>query len=192
MIVKKHIQEIELFVAMEDAHEQQIPIVKKREIVKPVVEKKREPKIVEEIITPVEVPVPEEKEPEIAERVKEVILPVPAISRPAPVVDYAPVDSEPVDTEFGAAVAPSFLHREMPVYPTMARKLGREGRVVLRLSIDEKGTLRDVEVVQTAKYGFREAAIEAVKKSTFLPAKKDGKPVASRALLPVRFSLRRN
>ncbi|NWG02563.1 MAG: energy transducer TonB [Syntrophaceae bacterium] len=98
----------------------------------------------------------------------------------------------PIETSFGASVAPAFLHREMPVYPMMARKLGREGKVVLKLTIDETGNLLDVEVMERAGYGFTEAAVEAVKKSTFLPAKKDGKPIASRALLPIKFRLERN
>jgi len=98
----------------------------------------------------------------------------------------------PIETRFGASVAPAFLHREMPVYPMMARRFGREGKVVLKLTIDENGNLKDVEVIDKAGYGFTEAAVEAVKKSTFLPAKKDGKPIASRALLPIRFQLERN
>lgn len=100
--------------------------------------------------------------------------------------------SSPIETKFGASIAPAFLHREMPVYPMMARKLGREGKVVLKLTIDENGNLLNVEVVEKAGYGFTEAAVEAVKKSTFLPAKKDGKPLVSRALLPIRFRLERN
>jgi len=184
-------------VAIEDANQQQVPMVKKREIVKPVIEKKREPEIVKETVKPVEVPVPQEKEPEVAEPVEEVIPTVPAVpaaASPSPVVQFAPIESssEPVDTEFGAAVAPSFLHREMPVYPVFARKLGKEGKVVLRLTIDERGNLLNVEVMDTAGYGFVESAVDAVKKSTFLPAKKNGKPVASRALLPVSFRLRRS
>ena len=98
----------------------------------------------------------------------------------------------PVETRFGASVAPAFLHREMPVYPMVARKLGKEGKVVLELAINEKGNLLNIEVIDTAGYGFTEAAVEAVKKSTFLPAKKDGKPIASRALLPIRFRLERD
>jgi protein TonB len=80
----------------------------------------------------------------------------------------------------------------MPVYPMIARRFGREGKVVLKLTIDKDGNLLNVEVIDRAGYGFTEAAVEAVKKSTFLPAKKDGKPIASRALLPIRFQLERN
>jgi protein TonB len=96
------------------------------------------------------------------------------------------------DVRFGSDVAPRFLHREIPIYPLLARRLGKEGKVLLRLTIDEKGNLLSMDVIEKGGYGFTEAAMEAVKKSTFLPAKKDGKPIASRALLPVRFRLERN
>ena len=38
---------------------------------------------------------------------------------------------------------------------------------------------------------LKEAAIEAVKRSTFAPAQRVGKAVTSRAVLPVRFALKR-
>jgi len=41
----------------------------------------------------------------------------------------------------------------------------------------------------SAGFGFAEAAIEAVKKSAYRAARKDGFSVLSRALLPVRFEL---
>jgi len=97
--------------------------------------------------------------------------------------------SNPIETRFGASIAPAFLHREMPRYPMMARRFGKEGKVVVRLTIDENGNLLNVEVLEKAGFGFTEAAVEAVKRSTFLPAKKDGKTIASRALLPIRFQL---
>ena len=36
-------------------------------------------------------------------------------------------------------------HREMLVYPFMARKLGKEGRVVLRLVLDAQGKLQRID-----------------------------------------------
>jgi protein TonB len=197
IIVKQHVQEIELFVTIEDAHMQQMPVNKQREIVKPVIEKKIEPEKAQEVVKPVEVQIHKEKQSEIVEPMKEVIQPpaeAPAESNQSPAVQSAPVESSPeqIETEFGTAAGPSFLHREMPIYPAFARKLGKEGKVVLRLTIDGKGNLLNVEVLETAEFGFTEAAVDAVKKSTFLPAKKNGKPVASMALLPVRFILRRS
>ncbi|MFN3505753.1 MAG: TonB family protein [Caldimicrobium sp.] len=93
--------------------------------------------------------------------------------------------------EFGSNYGPRFLHREMPVYPLIARRLGKEGVVKLRLTIDERGRLLEVEVLEGAGYGFTESALEAVKKSTFIPAYKEGKPIMCKALLTIRFTLRR-
>jgi protein TonB len=95
-----------------------------------------------------------------------------------------------LDTEFGNVNGPKFIYRETPVYPQIARRLGKEGRVVLRLTISEKGELLNIEVIEAAPYGFVDSAIEAVKKSKFQPASKDGKPVACRAILPVKFVLK--
>lgn len=89
----------------------------------------------------------------------------------------------------GEAGAPRFLHREAPGYPSIARKLGKEGRTVLRLALDARGLLQGVEVIETSGFGFAEAASAAIRKSTFAPAVRGGKPVASRVLVPVRFVL---
>ncbi|MBA4373592.1 MAG: hypothetical protein C0402_12130 [Thermodesulfovibrio sp.] len=94
--------------------------------------------------------------------------------------------------EFGSSAGPSFLSRELPAYPPIARRMGKEARVLLRLTIDEKGRLLQVEAVENPGFGFTEAAIEAVRKSSFVPAKRDGKPVMVVALLPVRFQLKRS
>ncbi|HCS76821.1 MAG TPA: hypothetical protein DHO02_03475 [Syntrophaceae bacterium] len=94
-----------------------------------------------------------------------------------------------VDTMFGEGDAPRFLHRELPVYPHRARSLEREGKVVLKLFIDPTGKLLDVAVVEAAAYGFTEAAVNAVKKSTFAPARRNGHSVASRVIIAIRFRL---
>jgi periplasmic protein TonB len=97
----------------------------------------------------------------------------------------------PVDAKFGDAAGPGFLHQVQPVYPNAARSMNREGRVLLRLTIDEVGKLINLEVIEAASYGFTEAAVYAIRKSTFIPAKRAGIAVASRAILPVRFELLR-
>lgn len=100
--------------------------------------------------------------------------------------------SQPIETRFGDSIAPSFLNRVIPVYPAMARRTGKEGRVLLKLTIDAEGNLSDIEIIENAGFGFTEAAVSAVRKSTFLPARMNGKPIISRALLPIKFQLTRN
>lgn len=97
----------------------------------------------------------------------------------------------PLETGFGEGDGPRFLHRELPEYPSLARRWGKEGKVVLRLTINEKGELIKVEVLTGQGSGLTEAAVQAVKKSTFLPARQQDRPVACRAVLPILFVLRR-
>jgi TonB family protein len=94
------------------------------------------------------------------------------------------------DFSFGSETGPSFLHRSQPTYPPIARRFGKEGKVVLRLTIDKSGSLSDIDVLEDPGYGFAAAAVAAMKKSTFHPARRNGKPVMARAILPVRFTLR--
>ncbi|MGC9976021.1 MAG: energy transducer TonB [Syntrophales bacterium] len=94
------------------------------------------------------------------------------------------------EARFGDTGAPAFIHSELPVYPLLARRLGKEGRVVLELLIDKSGILQYIKVVEPSGFGFTEAAVEAVRKSTFSPALKNGEGIAARAILSVRFNLK--
>jgi TonB family protein len=94
------------------------------------------------------------------------------------------------ETVFGNSGAPAFIHRETPVYPLLARRLGKEGKVVLKLLIDKNGTLQDIEVIEASWFGFTEAAVAAIKKSAFSPAHSNGEKVPSKAILSVRFNLK--
>jgi len=93
------------------------------------------------------------------------------------------------DLSFGSGNGPSFLSRVDPNYPLAARRMGREGKVLLRLTLDERGKLLHVDVLENPGYGFADAAVEAVRKSRFLPARISDRPVASRVRLPIRFAL---
>jgi protein TonB len=192
MAVSRHFKEVELFVADERPVR---PL--KEKIVKP--KPKEMPEEIEKEVQPQpviaepeikEMPTPKVIEPAVASNRMDA-APFQPASEPTPQVVMAP-PKPLLDVEFGSSNAPKFLHREMPVYPLIARRLGKEGRVLLRLTIDEKGNLLNIEVLEGAGYGFTEAAVEAVKKSTFTPAIVNGMPVMSKALLSVKFSIRRD
>jgi periplasmic protein TonB len=69
--------------------------------------------------------------------------------------------------------------------------MNREGKVLLRLTIDERGRMTELEVVKGAAFGLTEAAVEAIRKSTFIPAREGGIAVKAKAPLTVRFELTR-
>jgi TonB family protein len=96
----------------------------------------------------------------------------------------------PGEVAFGSPGGPRFLHKVMPCYPSFARKLEKEGAVLLRVAINEEGQVVDVEILKKAGFGFDEAAVKAIRESTFIPAKRDGRSFSCKALLPIRFELK--
>ncbi len=90
---------------------------------------------------------------------------------------------------FGAPDGPSFLHKVVPSYPASAKRLEKQGTVLLRVTIDECGRPAEIEIIQKAGYGLDEEAARALRESTFVPAKRDGKPCKCKALIPIRFAI---
>ena len=98
-------------------------------------------------------------------------------------------DTGPVDARFGEPDGPQIVHSEKPEYPFAARRLGKEGRVVLEIFLDDRGRLIKVDVKEATDQMFVQSAVDAVKRWKFLPAKRKGVAVASRSVLPIRFGL---
>ena len=91
----------------------------------------------------------------------------------------------------GDVKAPVRLAPLVPVYPEMARKAGKQGIVVLRLTIDKEGRVTDVQVVSGLPFGLTQAAAEAARRLLFKPAYRvsSGKPVECYFDLSVEFRI---
>lgn len=129
-------------------------------------------------------------EPKLEEIVGHRPEPVEDFVAAGPVIRQTSEEQAPLEMSFGSSEGPRFLTRVLPLYPRKAKKLHKSGTVTLMLTIDEKGTLVDLAIIKGAGYGFDEESIRAVKQSTFISAQRNGKSVACKALLPVRFELR--
>jgi TonB family protein len=75
------------------------------------------------------------------------------------------------------------------VYPEHARSFGLEGEVVLLATIDEAGNVVNTAVKKGIGLGCDEAAVDAVKKSKFAAATKNGEPFRSEIELVLEFRL---
>jgi TonB family protein len=78
-----------------------------------------------------------------------------------------------------------------PNYPEAARSAGVEGTVVLDVLIDETGHVTDIQVLRGLPLGVSEAAVSAVSRWKYKPARGRAGPVASRKTVRVQFSLER-
>jgi protein TonB len=75
-------------------------------------------------------------------------------------------------------------------YPSSARLLGEEGLVKVETDINANGVVTACRVAVSSGFGSLDnAALDAVQRARFLPAMKNGRPVASKILVPIRFQL---
>lgn len=83
--------------------------------------------------------------------------------------------------------------RAHPDYPEIARKARLGGSVLLLIVIDEQGRVGSIEVLDSPdpRFGFDLAAIDAVKRWRYRPARLGGRPVSVQASVRVEFTLAR-
>lgn len=77
-----------------------------------------------------------------------------------------------------------------PAYPESARREGREGRVLLRVLIDDQGEAKTVEVSRSSgSDALDQAATSAIKRWRFHPARAGDQPIESWVSVPIDFRL---
>jgi len=81
------------------------------------------------------------------------------------------------------------ISKPTPAYTPEARNLRVEGEVVLEVVFEASGKLRVLRVVQSLGHGLDEAAVRAAEQIRFKPAKRDGQPSDSTALIHIVFQL---
>lgn len=90
------------------------------------------------------------------------------------------------------AVDITFKNNHPPTYPADAMKKGRQGAVMLRVTVDATGKITDIAVDPKGTTGaadLQTVSIEAAQGWKFHPGMKDGKPSGGTMFIPVRFSL---
>jgi len=83
----------------------------------------------------------------------------------------------------------SVLHEVKVPYPEEARRADISGTVRLRIVIDLDGNVVDAKVISGPGYGLNEAALMAIKKFRFKPAKKGGEAVSTSQIYNYNFEL---
>ncbi len=87
-------------------------------------------------------------------------------------------------------VQASYAYAPKPEYPARARREGKEGRVLLRVLVDEQGKSKSVEVDDSSgSEALDRAAAEAIKRWRFSPARYGNKSVESWVKIPIDFRL---
>jgi TonB family protein len=124
--------------------------------------------------------------------------PAAAAERPSPVPAQPVAAAAPAPTAAvlreGSVVAledvdsqPRIVKIVKPTYPPLALRARIGGIVVLRVLVSERGAPMTIEVVRGASGGLTEAAVDAVRKWSFEPARKSGLAVRTWMVVPIPF-----
>jgi protein TonB len=112
-----------------------------------------------------------------------------------------PVPVEPASVPTAAVAAPAepvvaarfdadYLHNPKPVYPNASRRLGEQGKVVLRVHVSAAGLPEKIEVSSSSGFArLDRAAEEAVSRWRFVPAQRGPEAIAAWVRVPIRFQL---
>ncbi len=164
-----------------------------------------------EMLQPVDAPKPPEAKP--LPMAKPQPAPRPAPKTPAPQLETtsstqpapsapvtpvaAPVDAKPAPSAPPAGEAVSqarfdadYLRNPAPPYPALSRRMGEEGKVILRVSVSPQGGADNVEIkASSGSPRLDEAAQRTVRSWKFIPAKRGDTAIQSVVLVPIIFKL---
>ena len=117
---------------------------------------------------------------------------------PAPVTEAPPTPAAPpappsppapprIELQSSSA---GYLNNPKPTYPAISRRLGEQGKVVLRVFIDAEGSPQQIEIRQSSGYErLDQQALDAVRRWRFVPGKRNGVPEAMWNIVPINFVL---
>lgn len=124
--------------------------------------------------------------------------PMPAVAPAAPKA----AESAPVATVPNAHPAPAagpvtaarfdaaYLQNPKPAYPALSRRLGEEGKVLLKVRVTADGHPASVDLEKTSGFDrLDEAARQAVSRWRFVPAKRGEEAIEASVIVPLVFRL---
>lgn len=148
-------------------------------------------------------PLPPPPKPQVRKQPAPQPQPVLAVASPAASSSFAvaPQPPAPPPQPIAAAPAPApvavvaarfdadYLHNPKPVYPALSRRMNEEGKVLLKVRVSAQGTALDVAVSKSSGFPRLDAAaIDAVSRWRFVPAKRGDETVDSSVVVPITFA----
>lgn len=119
--------------------------------------------------------------------------PLPAMTAPvqtqSQVTVAAPATPPAPKMELPASDA-DYLQNPRPVYPSMSRRLGEQGKVLVRVLIGADGVAQKAEIKQSSGFDrLDQAAMTTVQKWRYVPGKRGGVPETMWFVVPINFVL---
>lgn len=145
------------------------------------------------------------------QRPRQAVAPAPVVPQPQAAAEPAPLPA-PVAAPVAAPAAPAaaapaappaaparvelpssdadYLNNPKPPYPPLSRRLGEQGKVVVRVLIGVDGSAQKAEIKSSSGYErLDQAALATVLRWRYLPGKRGGVPEAMWFNVPINFVL---
>ena len=133
-------------------------------------------------------PLPMPKTPLIAE--KPTAEPAQAAPMPPPPPAAAVVESAPAPAVIPPRFDAAYLDNPAPPYPALSRRMGEQGKVLLRVLVNADGSAAQVELKNSSgSPRLDQSALDTVKRWRFVPAKLGAQAVTAWVLVPISFTL---
>ena len=174
--------------------------------------------ILSEFISPPAPPAPQPQTPApqpVRQETQPVVKPTPTPPLPAPtpepapmVAPAAPAPAQPAIEASTVAATPAapqapaparielpssdaaYLNNPKPSYPALSRRLGEQGKVVVRVLIGVDGTAQQAEIRTSSGYErLDQAALATVRSWRYVPGKRNGTAEAMWFNVPINFVL---
>lgn len=109
-------------------------------------------------------------------------------AEPAPSSEAHPSAPAPVTA---ARFDADYLRNPAPAYPALSRRLGEEGKLVLRVFVTPEGRTGQIELkTSSGSPRLDQAAQDAVARWKFVPARRGDEVIGAWVLIPIIFNLR--
>jgi protein TonB len=108
------------------------------------------------------------------------------------VVNNTPAPPTPPSTTVTQArFDADYLQNPAPSYPALSRRLGEEGKVILRVQVEANGRPGQIEVRSSSgSPRLDQSALDAVARWKFIPAKRGDETISAWVLVPIVFNLK--
>lgn len=116
---------------------------------------------------------------------------IPANSAPAIESNTPIASSTPAPAGQGLEIKPGYKETPEPQYPALARRMGYQGTVELKILVNRSGMVEEMQVVSSSGYPvLDQSALTAVQRWRFEPGTRDAVKEAMWIKIPVNFKLR--
>lgn len=133
-------------------------------------------------------PAPKTPTPQIEATQSALPAPSAPIAAAPEVKPTPPAPAAPTVTQ--ARFDADYLRNPAPPYPPLSRRMGEEGKVMLRVLVSPQGTADQVEIkTSSGSERLDNAAVNTVKNWKFVAARRGDAPTQSWVLVPIIFKL---